>query len=439
MKKLKKLKEEFRGESLPGKTRILFLGTITFIIVGLIAWLAIYLLIVLGLNIAERHLVRNIQPLSNEYCLKNYKNGDCRIIRREDNKMLGERFRDMEYERTIRDSVVFLYKKNGKVRTFSLKTGLFSKESYDYIDLPDPAHHYCACSKKGLLGFIDCHTGKLVIPLKFYEKNLFFISERRRYGLFHPTVIRPEPQLLIADVKYEECCAIIDECRQEQDFDSEYERVNDDDNDDEEGIIRFRGDYCIVPTTIATSGVIDTHGNLLLDGYDWIEYNEGCKLFKTVRNRRYSLFAAEGMQKLLSDEKKLYVLPMGILLPEQDVLINHACTDTLTDLIIDWITDCSEDLSEYGYGNYKKIHFPCDVRDSMSQTYPTDNTYRIICYKSKRWQKGVKRNTTGEMVVKPTWEDIKIYRNAANQYLFLCTIENYEFLVDEEGKMLWRR
>jgi hypothetical protein len=438
MKKLKKLKEEFKGESLPGKTRILFFGTVTFVIVGLIAWLAIYLLFVLGMNIAERHLVRNVQPLSNEYSLKNYKNGDCRIIRREDNKMLGERFRNMEYEKTIRDSVVFLYKKNGEMRTFSLKTGLFSEDSYDYIDLPDPAHHYCACSQKGLLGFIDCHTGKLVIPLKFYEENHFFLSERRRYGRFYPIGIHSEPLPLIADDKYEECCAIIDECRQEREYDPEYERGDDDDNDDEEGIIRFKGDYCIVPTTVATSGVIDTHGNLLLDGYDWIEYNEGCKLFKTVRNRKYSIFAADGMRKLLSDEKKLYVLPIGVLLPEQEVLVNHACTDTLTNLIIDWATDGCEDLSEYGDGDYRRVYLPCDLLENMRMYYPTDNRYKIICSKSKHGQKGVKRSANGEMVVKPMWEEIKIYRNAANQYLFFCTMDGYGFLVDEEGQFLKR-
>jgi hypothetical protein len=43
------------------------------------------------------------------------------------------------------------------------------------------------------------------------------------------------------------------------------------------------------------------------------------------------------------------------------------------------------------------------------------------------------------MVIKPIWEDIKIYRNAVNQYLFLCTIDGYGFLVYEEGRFLWKR
>lgn len=436
MKKFKKLKEDFRRENLQSKTRIVLLSSITFIIVGLVACFVIYFLAILGMNLAERHTVKSIQPLSNEYCLKNYKNGDCRIIRREDNKKLGERFYSMDYERTIRDSVIFLYKRDGKVRSFSLKSGLFSEDLYDYIDLPDPVHHYCACSQKGLLGFLDCHTGKLVIPLKYYENNHFFLSERERTGRFLPDVSEPDIRPLLDDNKYAECCSIIDECRQESEGDSEYE-MDDDDDDDDIGIIRFKGDNCIVPTTIATTGVIDTEGNLLLDGYDWIEYNERNNLFKAVRNRRYSLFAADGMRPLLTNEKNILVLPIGVLLPEQEILLSPACTDTLTDLVIDE-RDCYQDLSEYGYGDYRRVFLPCEVPDSLGLRYPTDNTYRIFCNKSKRWQEGVKRTVGGEMVVKPIWNDIKIYRNNANQYLFLCTMDDYGFLLDEDGKVMWR-
>lgn len=430
MKKLKKLREEFKEQNLLGKTRILFLNTVTFIIIGILSFIAIYLLYFFGNYMVDRYIVSTIKPLSNEYSLLTYESGGCRIVRREDNKKLGKRFYRMDYEETIRDSLVFLYKRNGDVYTFSLKTGTFSEDGYDHIELPDPIHHYCACSKKGLLGFLDCHTGKLVIPMKFYENNYFYLSERRRSGRLFPLHDYPEPQYSLADAKYVECCEVIEECRQDCRYDM--------DDTENEGIIQFKGDYCIVPTTVATSGIIDINGKLLLDGYDWIEYIGKHQLFKTVRNRQYSLLSAEGMKPLLSGEGNFAVLPMGILLSEKDLLLNHACTDTLTNLVIDGY-ECDIDLDDFGYGDYKILYKDNDANDWEKTYHLLDNRYKLFRNKSTKYKAGVKDIKSGKIVVEPIWTDVCLYKNDNNKYLFSCSMNNRRFLLDENGNFLWRK
>ena len=431
MKKLKKIKEDFKGENLLGKTRILFLSTITFVIISIILCLAIHLIYVLGTELIESKTVAKISPLSSEYNLLTYEDGTCKIVRTEDNKSMGKRFNRMDYERTIRDSIVFIYTKDEKMLTFSLKTGVFSEDKYDNIDLPDPIHHYCACSQKGLLGFLDCHTGKLVIPLKFYANNHFFITERMRRGIFHPIDEYPEP--LIADAQYEQCSEIIDKCSRNWKYDPDEEDENYDD-----GIIQFKGDYCVVPTTVATCGMIDTEGKLLLDGYDWISYLKKQQMFKAVRDKQYTLFSTNELKPLLSDKNEIVVLQVGILQPQSGILTDLACTDTLTDIILDEY-DYYDDLEEYGYGDYKRLYNDWDEYDGRHPRYVMDNRYKLLRNKLSNYKEGVKDGQNGETVIEPIWDNIRFYRNSQNKYLFSCTMNGYRFLLDENGKFLHQK
>lgn len=433
MKKLKKMKEDFKEQNLLGKARILFLFTITFVITSCIACIAIYFICAVGTNIMEKYTVEEITPLSSEYNLLTYENGTYKIVRTADNKRMGKRFSRVEYEKTIRDSIIFLFTKDYKMLTFSLKTGVFSEDSYDNIDLPDPIHHYCACSQKGLLGFLDCHTGKVVIPLKFYANNQFFITEKINRKSFYPIDDYPETVPLIADVQYKRCNEIIDNCRRNWKYDNVEEE-----EDADEGIIQFKGDYCVVPTTIASCGVIDTEGKLLIDGYDWINYLKKEKLFKAVRNQQYSLWSNNELKCLLSDKEELVVLPIGVILPQSGILTNLACTDTLTDIILDEY-DYYDDLTEYGYGDYVRLYNDWDAYNGQFPRRMMDNSYKLLRDKLSNYKEGVKDGKTGETVIEPIWENVRFYKNDHNQYLFSCTMNGYRFLLDEKGNFLSRR
>ena len=425
MGKLKKFRAEFKEQNLLSKIRIILVSLLTFIIVFLVGFTIVYFICFWGRGIVRHHKVIMTQPVSSTYSLQTYKDGSLQLVVTETKQKIGSRFSYIRDNDILSDSVAFLSSEEGW-KTFSLRTGVFSEEYYDYIEEPDTLHHYAACSRKGLLGFIDVNSGKLVIPLKFcaredYPRDMDFYDR-----------IRP----LIAD---RECCveAVEETCVSEEPVSEsepgypEYEYPTFLTKDSKDNVIQFVGNYCIVPTTISTHGVIDLSGNLLFDGYETITYYVDCNLFKACKNKKYDLFSGNG-QRMLSQQKRIPVLPQGIIHPQKGILTNHACTETLTNLVM---RNNVSQLDEYGY----KEFYP-----TYSENVYTFSSVNDFNGEDNGWyyggtKFGIKDVKTGRTVIEPVWDDVDIYTNGKGKYIFKCEEGRYAFLMDENGKFLSRK
>ena len=422
MGKLKKIKEEFKGQNLLSKIRILLVSLLTFIIVFLVGFAIVYCICFWGRGIVRHHKVIMTQPISSTYSLQTYKDGSLQLVVTETKQKIGSRFSYIRDNDILSDSVVFLANKEGW-KTFSLRTGAFSEEYYDDIEEPDTLHHYAACSRKGLLGFIDVNSGKLVIPLKFCTRgscpgDMDFYDH-----------IRP----LIADEGYceEEACVSEEAVSESDPGYPEYEYPTFLTKDSKDNVVQFVGNYCIVPTTTATYGVIDISGEILFDGYERITHYVDCKLFKACKNNKYDLFAENG-KCLLSQQKRIPVLSQGIIHPQKGILTNHACTETLTNLVM---RNYVSQLDEYGYKEFQYTHKEnAYTVSSVSDCDDNDNYW----YRNNT-RYGIKNTQTGRTVIEPVWEDIDIYTNSKGIYIFKCKEGRYSFLLDENGKFLSRK
>ena len=424
MGKLKKIRAEFKEQNLLSKIRIILVSLLTFIIVFLVGFAIIYSICFWGRGIVRHHKVIMTQPISSTYSLQTYKDGSLQLVVTETKQKIGSRFSYIRDNDILSDSVAFLSSEKGW-KTFSLRTGAFSEEYYDYIEKPDTLHHYAACSRKGLLGFIDVNSGKLVIPLKFCARE-----DCPRDMDFYDR-IRP----LIED--RESCVEAVEEaCVSEEPVSEselgypEYEYPTFLTKDSKDNVIQFVGDFCIVPTTTSTYGVIDMRGQILFDGYESIIHYVECKLFKGCKNKKYDLIAENG-QKILTQKNRIPILPQGIVHPDKGILTNHACTETLTNLVMRGYV---RSLAEYGYKEYYDT-YSNNVYGLITATDGDDNG----CWYGSSTRYGIKDVKTGKTIIEPVWEDVDVYTNGKGGYIFKCQEGRYSFLLDENGKFLSRK
>lgn len=434
MGNLKKFRAEFKEQNLLSKIRIIFISLLLVIVTFFVVLSIIHYACLWGKNMADHHRVAMMQPVSSTYSLQTYKDGSLQLVVTETQKKVGPRFTVIHDEDILADSVAFIRDKKGW-RTFSLKTGAFSEEYFDNIEHPDTLHHYAACSREGLLGFLDIHSGKLAIPLKFCAPNSYRLEMPLDDDYPHPIRLHEDycsnTEEEMAEIS--EAPEVRDgkEVSETDDYYPEYEYPSFRKKESQENNIQFVGNYCIVPTTTSTYGVIDISGNILFDGYESITYYADCKLFKTCKNKKYDLFAENG-QRLLSQQKRIPVLPQGVILPQKGILTNHACTETLTNLVM---RNNVFNLSEYGFKEFYQTYSEntytfCSVNDCNDE----DNGWYYT-----RVKFGVKDAKTGRTVIEPVWSDVDIYTNGKGRYMFKCEEGKYSFLLDENGKFISRR
>ncbi len=436
MGKFKKFWAEFKEQSLLEKIRILFVSILLVAAIATAGIIGLLFALDWGSDIVHRHTVKKTQPISDTYSLRTYKDGSYQLVVTENQRKIGPRFYTMRDDMILSDSVIILYGGKGCL-TFSLKTGAFSEEYFDNIGTPDTLHHLAACSRKGLLGFVNVHSGKLVIPLKFCCIGDYSADVLTDYP--HPdwdgsSLLDCEKADIVekmpaCESSCEEVCGLEEESS-EPDYDYRSWRQK----DSKDGMVQFSGDYCIVPTTISTYGVIDTNGKVLFDGYETISHYVACNLFKAYKNKKYDLYAGDG-KRLLSQRKKICVLPEGIYHPEAGILTNHTCTDTLTDLVIRGY-QCR--LDEFGYGEYNNVYFdPCDyyaIRVTVDDDNDVDGSW---CGYTTKY--GVIEKKSGKTVIEPVWDDVDIYTNGKGDFVFKCQEDRYYFLLDKNGKFLKRK
>lgn len=422
MKKIRKLKEDFKSKNLKGKIRFiicLFLGVcgIGAAVIGLYylpcfwRWNESFIT-----REKAKYTVRYIYPISTTYHLLEYNNGDYQIVSTQNNKKLGDRFCSIKFVDLNVDSIMITGSDKGN-RLFSFRTGKFSEDYYDVIVPPDSKHHLSACTQKGLLGFLDIRTSKLAIPLKFS-------------GSFHALFCQN-------DDGNGQSCKPRSIYRYTDGIDGEKIEMD-------IKHLQFKGDYCIVPTSYFSLGVIDYTGKVLIDGYDKIDCVEGITdtLFKTCRNNRYSLYD-KNMKPLLTNKKSIPILPIGIVHVDGSVLTNYSCTDTLTDIIFD--KDCYRFLKDHGFKEVncedEYIYDYDETGEHVKEVIKGDKTYINSSYAYyDRYAyydeigAGVYDGKTGCTVIEPQWDCTNIYKNATkNKYVFSCYLGDYTFLLKENG------
>ncbi len=408
MGKIKKFKEEFKEQNLLTKFRIIIISILFLIALGWVGKQG-FDFVRTKVNYIEQHynVVRK-DIITSDYLLLSYEDKTCQLVYGPKEKKLGSRFTSCLISSYLtEDSVLYLYNKNKKGwKTFSLVTGNFSEEYFDHIKRPDTLHHYSACSRNGLLGFLNVQSGELAIPLQFPEPKHF----SRSFDSFY---------------HYRDCV-------EERDY------------------IIFHGNYCIVPTNSQAYGVIDTKGKVLLNGYTKIAYLENYNIFETYRGKNeHAIFAAKD-RKCLAKGSNIKILDIGIL--------NN---DSLFNFDGDLMTDLTQDihLSLYGYNEVdlrgKKVF--TDIDESYRYDNYDDFTYRDpdanYMYIDSDGEevmdnytmiRGVKDRKNGRIVVE-NQRAVQAYKNAKGKYLFVCYGYDYDYeysyylYIDEDGKILFKK
>ena len=408
MGKIKKFKEEFKEQNLLTKFRIIIISILFLIALGWVGKQG-FDFVRTKVNYIEQHynVVRK-DIITSDYLLLSYEDKTCQLVYGPKEKKLGSRFTSCLISSYLtEDSVLYMYNKNKKGwKTFSLVTGNFSEEYFDHIKRPDTLHHYSACSRNGLMGFLNVQSGELAIPLQFPEPKHF----SRSFDSFY---------------HYRDCV-------EERDY------------------IMFHGNYCIVPTNSQAYGVIDTKGKILLNGYTKIAYLENYNIFETCRGKNeHAIFAAKD-RKCLAKGSNIKILDIGIL--------NN---DSLFNFDGDLMTDLTQDihLSKYGYNEVdlrgKKVY--TDMDESYRYDNYDDFTYRDpdanYMYIDSDGEevmdnytiiRGVKDRKNGRIVVE-NQRTVQAYKNAKGKYLFVCYGYDYDYeysyylYIDEDGKILFKK
>ena len=417
MGKFKKIKEEFKEQNLLMRICIIIISFLFLIALGWVGKHG-FDFVRTKVNHIERHynVVRK-DIITPDYLLLSYEDKTCQLVYAPKEKKLGSRFTSCHISNYLtEDSVLYLYSKNKKGwKTFSLATGNFSEEYFDHIKRPDTLHHYSACSRNGLLGFLNVQSGELAIPLQFPEPKHF----SRSFDSFY---------------HYRDCV-------EERDY------------------IMFHGQYCIVPTSTQTYGVIDTKGKILLNGYTKIAYLENYNIFETCRGKNeHAIFAAKD-RKCLTKGEILLILPEGILNKDNGILINYS-GDTITDLAgevnlsmygykrVDLrgdsvLTDVGE---SHGWSNYIMLSFRHPDANYMyidsEGNEEIGDLYEITC-EDFVCSSGVKNRKNGKIVVEPKYEQIWTFKNAKGKYLFGVSNKFFDAIptlyIDEDGKILFKK
>ena len=408
MGKIKKFKAEFKEQNLLTKFRIIIISILFLIALGWVGKHGFEFVRTKVNHIEQHYNVVRKDIITPDYLLLSYEDKTCQLVYAPKEKKLGSRFTSCHISNYLtEDSVLYLYSKNKKGwKTFSLATGIFSEEYFDHIKRPDTLHHYSACSRNGLMGFLNVQSGELAIPLQFPEPKHF----SRSFDSFY---------------HYRDCV-------EERDY------------------IIFHGNYCIVPTNSQAYGVIDTKGKILLNGYTKIAYLENYNIFETCRGKNeHAIFAAKD-RKCLAKGSNIKILDIGIL--------NN---DSLFNFDGDLMTDLTQDihLSKYGYNEVdlrgKKVY--TDIDESYRYDNYDDFTYRDpdanYMYIDSDGEevmdnytmiRGVKDRKNGRIVVE-NQRAVQAYKNAKGKYLFVCYGYDYDYeysyylYIDEDGKILFKK
>lgn len=297
------------------------------------------------------------RPLTTTTELVRYKNDSYQLRSSFDHKRQSKRYKAVNASHIDQDSIIILKTKSGDLEIFSLECGIITGKGdwgnshWEKVFRPDQRGVSAVLDNKNMLHFVSVHL---------------------------------QPHLLPKEIPVSPVLNGMSE-------------------------IRFEGDYCIIPHLERGLCLIDTVGNILIEGCWYINLIGDDYILTGDINAIETLYDAHDLRPIVSNKEDIFVTPVGIRYFDGDIyyLLDSTGTRILTDFIIDKysLDDLYEPYEDEKLSPYKVF----DVNGSMGVM---DQDYRVI--------------------IDPVWDHIDYL---GNDY-FSCELDMQIVILDKTGRMV---
>ena len=318
-------------------------------------------------EIAKQRRVEWRRQLTGHTELVCYRNGDFQLRDIIFDKRISKRYDTVFIANAFKDSMLIL-EKDGRYEIFSLKTNIvqgdrkYWKSPWKKVFRPDSRGVAAVVCENNELHFVDVHHGAHPLPSAFpVQDHLPLLPE-----------------------------------------------------------IRFREDgLCVIPHVDKGACLIDTLGNILLEGCVEIDLSkDGYVLATNTRSGHFTLYRASDLRPLLTDVEDIAITPVGICyyVGRRWHLTDSTATQQLTDVIMELFEDFS------CYAGVKTLYEPDEE---------TPSPYKFFYVKGNMGVFDEHYN----IIIEPVWDDIYYLGDG----LFSCVFDiNKAVIVDRHGKILHR-
>ena len=307
---------------------------------------------------------RQITGLTELVC---YRNGDFQLRNIILDKRISKRYDTVFIANAFKDSMLIL-EKDGHYEIFSLKTNIvqgdrkYWKSPWKKVFRPDPRGVAAVVCENNEVHFVDVHHGAHRLPPAFPVQDRL------------PSL--PE--------------------------------------------IRFREDgLCVIPHVDKGDCLIDTLGNILLEGFEEISLSwEDYVLATNTRSGNFSLYSASELRPLLTDVEDITITPAGICYysGHRWHLTDSSATHPLTDLVV----EAFEDFACY-----------IGIETLYEPDEETPSPYKFFYVKGSMGVLDEHYN----IIIEPEWDDIYYLGDGHFSCIFDC---DKAVILDKHGEILHR-
>lgn len=296
-----------------------------------------------------------------------YRNGDFQLRDIILDKRISKRYDTVLVSNAFKDSMLIL-EKDGRYEIFSLKTNIvqgdrkYWKSPWKKVFRPDSRGVAAVVCENNEVHFVDVHHGAHRLPPAFPVQDRL------------PSL--PE--------------------------------------------IRFREDgLCVIPHVDKGDCLIDTLGNILLEGFEEISLSwEDYVLATNTRSGNFSLYSASELRPLLTDVEDITITPAGICYysGHRWHLTDSSATHPLTDLVV----EAFEDFACY-----------IGIETLYEPDEETPSPYKFFYVKGSMGVLDEHYN----IIIEPEWDDINYLGDGHFSCIFDC---NKAVILDKHGEILHR-
>ena len=307
---------------------------------------------------------RQITGLTELVC---YRNGDFQLRNIILDKRISKRYDTVFIANAFKDSMLIL-EKDGHYEIFSLKTNIvqgdrkYWNSPWKKVFRPDPRGVAAVVCENNEVHFVDVHHGAHRLPPAFPVQDRL------------PSL--PE--------------------------------------------IRFREDgLCVIPHVDKGDCLIDTLGNILLEGFEEISLSwEDYVLATNTRSGNFSLYSASELRPLLTDVEDITITPAGICYysGHRWHLTDSSATHPLTDLVV----EAFEDFACY-----------IGIETLYEPDEETPSPYKFFYVKGSMGVLDEHYN----IIIEPEWDDIYYLGDGHFSCIFDC---DKAVILDKHGEILHR-
>lgn len=307
---------------------------------------------------------RQITGLTELVC---YRNGDFQLRNIILDKRISKRYDTVFIANAFKDSMLIL-EKDGRYEIFSLKTNIVQgdrkhwQSPWKKVFRPDSRGVAAVVCENNEVHFVDVHHGAHRLPPAFPVQDRL------------PSL--PE--------------------------------------------IRFREDgLCVIPHVDKGDCLIDTLGNILLEGFEEISLSwEDYVLATNTRSGNFSLYSASELRPLLTDVEDITITPAGICYysGHRWHLTDSSATHPLTDLVV----EAFEDFACY-----------IGIETLYEPDEETPSPYKFFYVKGSMGVLDEHYN----IIIEPEWDDIYYLGDRHFSCIFDC---DKAVILDKHGEILHR-